>query len=217
MLEHLTQSVQHLLTAYGIAGVFMASIIEEVVAPIPSAGVVLLAGVLLVPPDATLLEASRHVVFAVMLPASLGITLGSLFPYYVARIGEEVAVNKCGKLLGVDWSLVKKAEQYFQKHHSPELLLFFVRCVPIIPSVIIGVFSGLVHMPVLRFVIFTFLGTLVRTFMLGLLGWSVRAAYVTYAEKINRAEDVVLVLIVAAMAVGFLWWRRASAAQRKHQ
>lgn len=216
MLDHLTASVQHLLTTYGIAGVFMASIIEEVVAPIPSAGVVLLAGVLLVPGDLSWLEASKYVVVAVMLPASLGITIGSLFPYYVARIGEEVAVNKCGKLLGVDWSLVKKAEQYFQKHHSPELLLFLVRCVPVIPSVIIGVFCGLVHMPVKRFVIFTFLGTLVRTFVLGLLGWSARAAYVTYAEKIGHVEDIVLVLFGIAMVAGFVWWRRKSAA-KKHQ
>ncbi len=217
MLDHLTQSVTHLLSAYGIAGVFLASIIEEVIAPIPSAGVVLLAGVLLVPADIPLLEAMRHVVVAVMLPASVGITIGSLFPYYVARIGEEVAVNKCGKLLGVDWSLVKKAEQYFQKHHSPEVLLFVVRCIPIIPSVIIGVFCGLVHMPVSRFVIFTFLGTLIRTFLLGLLGWSVRAAYVTYAEKIKTAEDAVLVVVGIAMVAGFLWWRHVSARNGKHE
>lgn len=217
MLDHLTQSVTGLLATYGIAGLFLACIIEEVIAPIPSAGVVLFAGVLLVPADATMLEAARFTALYVMLPASIGITLGSLFPYYVARIGEEVAVNKCGKLLGVDWSLVKKAEVYFKSHRSDEVLLFLVRCVPIIPSVIIGVFCGLVHMPVLRFVTFTFLGTLVRTFILGLVGWSARTAYLTYAEKIKTAEDVVLVVLGIAMVGGFLWWRRASARKRKHE
>jgi membrane protein DedA with SNARE-associated domain len=208
MFHHLTESITGLLHTYGILGVFLASILEEIIAPIPSAGVVLLAGVLLIPADATFVEAARHAALSVMLPASLGITLGSLFPYYVARIGGEVAVNKCGRLLGVDWAQVKKAERYFAGHKSDEILLFAVRCVPVIPSVIIGVFCGLVRVPVREFLFYSFLGSLIRTFILAMIGWAARSTYQTYVETIGRVEDIVLVatgLILIGVAV---WWIR---------
>lgn len=206
MLEGLTESVTGLLHTYGMPGVFMASILEEIIAPIPSAGVVLLAGVLLIPHDATFLEAARHAALLVMLPASLGITIGSLFPYYIARLGGEVAVNKCGKLLGVDWQLVKKAEQYFASHHSDEVLLFFVRCVPVIPSVIIGVFCGLVRLPVKEFLFYSFLGSLIRTFILAMIGWAVNTTYMEYVDQIGHVEDVILVLFGVAFIGIAAWW-----------
>lgn len=205
MLHELTELVGGLLHAYGTLGVLLASILEEIIAPIPSAGVVLLAGFLLIPNDATLVKALQAAAVYVMFPASIGITLGSLFPYYVARIGGEVAVNKCGKLLGVEWRLVKKAEAYFASHHSDELLLFVVRCVPIIPSVIIGVFCGLVRLPVREFLLYSFLGSLVRTFILALVGWGANSAYQTYANSISAAESVVL-LVIGIGVVGLIFW-----------
>lgn len=209
MFDSLTADVSELLQMYGALGVFLGSIIEEIIAPIPSTAVVLLGGFLLIPRDASFLEVVSATALKVMLPASIGISVGSLFPYYVARIGGKVAIDRFSKLLGVDWALVEKAQKYFENSKRDELLLFLVRAVPIIPSVIIGVFCGLVRIPVKEFLIWSFLGSLVRTFILGLIGWAAGSAYSQYAEQISGVENIVLVLSVLVM-IGFCLWLRRS-------
>ncbi|TSC80580.1 MAG: DedA family protein [Candidatus Peregrinibacteria bacterium Gr01-1014_25] len=206
MLEQLTATAGDLIHTYGVLGVFLASIVEEVIAPIPSAGVVLLAGFLLIPPEATWTAAAAAAAVNVMIPASIGLTVGSLFPYGVARIGGKLAVDKCGRLLGIDWSLVERAQARFTRSRSDELLLFGVRCVPVIPSVVIGVLCGLVRLPLPEFILFTFLGSLVRTFILALVGWSASAAYSAYAEQFSRGEDIVLGIIAIAIVAFALRW-----------
>ncbi len=206
MFTHLADSLLPLLQSYGAFGVLAGSIVEEIIAPIPSTVVILFGGFLLVPADATWIEAAGIVALKVMLPASVGMALGSLFPYYIARIGEKVAVDKFGKLLQVEWSTVEKAQAYFEGKKSESLLLFTVRAVPIIPSVVIAVFCGLIRMNVWKFIVYSFLGSLVRTFILGMVGWAVGSAYATYAKQISVAENAVLILSVLAACAGVVWF-----------
>lgn len=205
MFDSVTAHLTVLLENYGALGVFLGSIVEEIIAPIPSTAVILFGGFFLIPADATWLEAMRDIVWKVMLPASLGMSLGSLFPYYLARAGEEVAIKRFGKFLGVDPKMLEKAQKYFEGHKSDELLLFGVRAVPVIPSVVIGVFCGLVKIPVREFLIYSFLGSLVRTFILGMVGWGAGSAYNAYADKIGHVEDIVLYLCIAAFAAAGTW------------
>jgi membrane protein DedA with SNARE-associated domain len=141
MFSHLVTIIDPLVQQYGALGVFLGSIIEEVVAPIPSTIVVFSAGVLLAG-DLTGADAIRTVALSVMLPASAGIALGSLFPYYLARLGEEVLLHRWGKYLGLDATLVEKAKGWMQKTKRDEWLLFFARAVPVLPSVAISVTAG---------------------------------------------------------------------------
>lgn len=206
MFAHLATDLTPYLQQYGALGVFLASIIEEVIAPIPSTIVVLSSGFFLVPENATILEAAAHVALKVMLPASLGITLGSLFPYYLARLGEDIVIERFGKFLGINRQMLRDAEKWFSRGHTDEWILLFARTIPVVPSVVIGVFSGLFHIPLKEFLLYTFLGSLFRTFILGMLGWSVGRAYFEYADQLSFMENIVLVLIGAACVGGFLWW-----------
>lgn len=206
MFSFLADKLLPLLESYGAFGVLAGSLIEEVIAPIPSTVVILFGGFLLIPSDATVLEAAGQVALKVMLPASVGMAIGSLFPYFIARIGEKVAVEKFGALLQVDWKTVEKAQAYFEKNKSESLLLFIARAVPVIPSVVIAVFCGLIRMPVGKFVLWSFLGSLIRTFLLGMLGWAVGSAYDRYAHQISLMENAVLGITLLAAAAGAVWW-----------
>lgn len=64
------------------------------------------------------------------------------------------------------------------------------------PSVVITTFSGVVRVPVGTYLLYTFLGTLVRASILGILGWQLGALYHTYAPQIDHLEKVGLVLIL---------------------
>jgi membrane protein DedA with SNARE-associated domain len=206
MLTDLTHSVTPLLADYGGVGVFLASIMEEVIAPIPSTIVVFTAGVLL-PAGQASAEALTTIALQIMFPASLGIAIGSLFPYYLAKIGETVAVNRFGKLLGIEWSAIERAKKWTEKSKHDELLLLLARAIPILPSVAISVTCGLIQYPVKKFLVLSFLGSLPRTFFLGLLGWWGGAAYQQYAEQMSGIEKIVLVVLGAAAVVTYLLWR----------
>jgi membrane protein DedA with SNARE-associated domain len=170
MFEHLTASILPLLKAYGAFGVFFASIVEEVIAPIPSTVVVLTASFFMTK-GMSFGPALAVIFLKVMLPASLGISIGSLFPYYLARIGEKVAIDRFGKYLGVDWSMIEHAERWFKRRHTDEIAIFVTRAIPGLPSVLVALFCGLMRIPVAEFLLWSFLGNLVRTFVLGLIGW----------------------------------------------
>lgn len=206
MFSHLADTLLPWLELYGAWGVLAGSLVEEVIAPIPSTVVILFGGFLLIPADATVLQAMGQVAYKVMLPASVGMAVGSLFPYFIARIGEKVAVDRFGALLQVDWKTVEKAQAYFEKKQSESLLLFIARAVPVIPSVVIAVFCGLIRMPVGRFVLWSFLGSLVRTFILGMVGWAVGSAYERYAANIAIAENAILYGTALAAVCGAVWW-----------
>lgn len=209
MFSSLADALLPLLRDYGAFGVLFGSLIEEVIAPIPSTVVILFGGFLLIPQEATFVEAMFQVALKVMLPASAGMAIGSLFPYFIARIGEKVAVDRFGKLLQVDWAMVEKAQKYFEERNSDEWMLFIARAVPVIPSVVIAVFCGLIRMNVWSFVIISFFGSLIRTFILGLVGWAVGAAYAEYAHDISLVENIILVTVgVVTVGGAYIFWRK---------
>jgi membrane protein DedA with SNARE-associated domain len=202
MFAHLTHQLLPLLQEYGALGVFLASIIEEIIAPIPSTVVVLTASFFLTE-GLPASQALPIIILQIMLPASLGISIGSLFPYFLARIGEKVAIDRFGKFLGVSWKMVEDAERWFKKHHADEAAIFITRAIPGLPSVLVGLFCGLIRIPVHEFLIWSFLGSLVRTFSLGIIGWYAGKTYKVFASEIGMIENSV-VYIFAVLGLVFV-------------
>ncbi len=202
MFDHLTQSLLPLLQEYGALGVFLASIVEEIIAPIPSTVVVLTASFFMTK-GMPFEMALPTILLQIMLPASLGIAIGSLFPYYLARIGEKVAIDRFGRFLGVNWQMIDDAEKWFKKRHADEAAIFITRAIPGLPSVLVGIFCGLIRIPVHEFLIWSFLGSLVRTFALGMIAWSVGKTYRTFAQNLAFIENII-VYVCAVLGLAFV-------------
>lgn len=205
MFHSFIQYIEPILQTYGVFGMFLATLIEEIIAPIPSTLVVFTGGLLLLQG----LEGSEvvtTVIFKIMLPASLGMTIGSLFPYYLARLGEKVAIDRFGKYLGVNWGMVEKMQRWSEKSKSDELLIFLTRAIPGMPSLATSLLAGLARIPVFEFVLWSFLGCLPRTFLIGLAGWWGGTKYGVIAEWVSSMESGVLIIIVAVLASLGLGW-----------
>lgn len=200
LLVHLGPLLKH----YGALGLFGASIVEEVIAPIPSTLVVFTAG-LLMTKGLHGWTAVSVLVFQVMLPAAAGMTIGSLFPYYLARIGEKVAIERFGKYLGINWKTIEKVQAWTKKSHSDEFLIFASRAIPGMPSLAVSIIAGLARIPVKEFLFFSFLGALPRTFILGAAGWWGGRQASGAVELLNMAEGNVLIIILAVLASGLLY------------
>lgn len=192
---------------YGPLGIFLASIIEEIIAPIPSTIVIMgtsfifLKGVSISP------EAFLRLFINIVLPASLGVTIGSLFIYTITYFAGKPFLERWGKYLGVSWDDIERAEEKFENSHSDEIILFLVRAVPIVPSVAISAFCGFIRFNLKKYVIITLLGTVVRASILGFIGWQFGSLYQTAAKEISYLEEISLAVIILAIAAYFIYKR----------
>jgi membrane protein DedA with SNARE-associated domain len=205
MIEHLILFIQTHLLPLGGLGVFIASVIEEVLAPIPSAFVIFASGFLLVDGSVTLHSLLR-LVGVVAVPAALGIVLGSFFVYGVAYYAGKPVLTRWGKWLGLSWDDVEKIQRRFAETPFDEVSLFAVRAFPFIPSVVISAFCGLIRFPVRSYALFSFLGLVVRASVLGFVGWQIGTLYSRYAKFVTLFENVIFILIGISVLM-FIGWR----------
>lgn len=205
MIEIFVNYIQHHILVLGSWGVFLASVAEEILAPIPSAVVIFGSGFLLVS-GAINLENIFLLFLKVAVPASLGITVGSLFVYALVFWAGKPVLIKWGKWLGLSWDSIEKLHVKFSGTSFDEFSLFLARAFPIVPSVAISAFCGLVRLPIHSFVIYSFFGLLIRTMILGFVGWQVGKFYIHYAEIITIFENIILIALLVSV-ICFVIWR----------
>ncbi len=201
MISALIQQLELVVGKYGAIGVFLAALLEEIIAPIPSTLVAMFAGFFLVPAEYTWLQATTVAFFKVAIPMGIGITLGSLFFYAVAYFGGKPIIMRYGKWFGLSWGLIEKTEEKFIKGYTDEIILLSLRSLPFVPSVAISAFCGLVRYPIKTFIIFSFIGSVIRSVIMAIIGWQVHDAYISYAEIISRIETFVFIAIVITLTV----------------
>lgn len=209
MFESIFAFLQANVLPLGFFGVFLASIAEEVIAPIPSALVMMTAGFLFVSGPINLAHIGR-LVYYVGLPAGLGVAIGSLWIYGVAYWGGKAFLEKWGKYIGLYWSDVKRLKSKLEEKKSDEWAIVSARILPVVPSVAISAFCGFMRMRLWKYFILTFIGMFLRGVLMGFIGWQVGNVYMRYAEKFSKLEDKVLWVIIAATAIfiGYLFWNR---------
>lgn len=185
----------------------MASIIEEIIAPIPSTLVIMGSSFLILKGYPIAVDSIMRLLIYVVLPASAGVTLGSLFVYAIGYFLGSPFIKRWGKYMGVSWDDIEKAEGRFSQGQSDNLILFILRAVPVVPSVAISIFCGFIRYRLRDYITFTFMGSLVRGFVLGILGWQFGMLYLEISQQISFLEELVLLVLVIALGV-YLYWRK---------
>jgi len=199
----------------GVLSIFIGGIIEEIFVPIPSPLVSMAGGAFL------LNQSEGSILFAllkkVVLPFSLGATLGSYFVYLLAFFGGRFLIEKMEKYLGFNWQMVEKTKNKFIKGYQDELAIFMLRAIPVFPVSLVSGVCGIVRINWKEFTLFTFLGLMVRSLILGFLGWQAGEAYETMVHGIDRIENLVFILltIFGFAFLGFLYYKREKFFQNK--
>lgn len=200
MVEALVHFLQTSILPFGAIGVFLASVIEEVIAPIPSALVMTMSGFLFVTGPVSF-SSILALIFKVALPAALGVTLGSYVIYFAAKWGGKYIIEKWGKYLGLYWSDVEKLKSKLSGTKRDEWLIGIARIVPFVPSVAISAFCGILEMNIAKYFMITFIGVFLRGLVLGIIGWQAGNVYEKYAEKISSLEDWFLISTILALVI----------------
>lgn len=197
-----------LLKSAGGLGVFIGVILEAVFAPIPSPLVPLAAGAILIPAEANINEAILQSLTTIALWGALGATLGALIPYTIAYFGGRMIIEKYGGYFGFSWEEVEKIQKRLERMRYDEAILFICRFVPIIPLSPISLLFGAIRFNSAKFLTLTFVGAVPRYFILAMLGWYFKSAYMQLANLIGFYETLITALILCLIIAIILYARK---------
>lgn len=188
--------------------VFVASFIEEVIAPIPSPTVMVVAGSV-----AKMQEYSLIGLIPLAIIGALGKTIGALVVYFVVRIAGDFFLTRFGKFFNVTKEQVERFGDKLEKGYRDYFLLTFLRAIPIIPSVILSVGAGFLKISLPLFIFSTFVGTIIRDGMYlyaGYVGTSTVRSFIENTHHIESYIVLIAILVLIGIGIGLLYKKRSS-------
>src|SRR5215471_3012330 len=147
---------------------------------------------------------------------ALGCNIGSTVAYYVAAKGGRPAFERWGRYVLISTAELNRAEHFFARYGA--ITVFIGRLLPVVRT-FIAFPAGLARMPMVKFQIYTFLGSWPWCFGLAYIGMVLGARWdsdPTFRSLFHRFDAVIVALLVAAVA-WFVWvrWRERASASDK--
>ncbi len=208
MIEELVNYILELIRNTGSWGVVLGVFIESVLAPIPSPIIIMGAGFILLPGDFSFIQILPDLLLLITIPGAIATTIGSYIGYGIGYYGGKPLINKFEWLLGVSFEELEKGVSLLSKGPGDEATIFFFRALPIFPLSVFSAVAGLTRISWQKFTVFTFLGALVRVFVLGVIGWFMGNAYTMVAEQVELMEKIGTVILIGLIIIGFFYLYR---------
>lgn len=196
--------VTQIYQAVGYVGVAFWVALESVIIPIPAELVLPFAGFLV--GDGVAIEPLTGQAWSywlVVLAGTIGATVGALVAYAVGAWGGRPILERWGRYLGISAADLDRADAFFARHG--EAASFFGRMIPVIRS-LVSFAAGVARMPVGRFTLFTFLGSLPFTALLVFAGVQLGANWEEVGGILKRFEYAI-VAVLAVIALAWIWFR----------
>ena len=196
------------ISAGGYFGIVVLMAIESACIPLPSEIIMPFAGYLVSIGQLTLIGAATA--------GALGCNIGSTVAYYVATKGGRPAFERWGRYVLISTAELDRAEDFFARYGA--ITVFIGRLLPVVRT-FIAFPAGLARMPMVKFQIYTFLGSWPWCFGLAYIGMVLGARWdsdPTFRSLFHRFDAVIVALLVAAVA-WFVWvrWRERAGASDK--
>ena len=189
MIGSLSIMIIHLIQSAGYGGVFLLMTLESALLPIPSEVTMPFAGYLA--------QTGALSLPIVVLVGALGNLTGSLIAYAVGYFLEERVIlsfiKRYGKLILLSSDEYLRAVSWYKKYGSS--ITFFSRLLPAVRT-FISLPAGLAEMNVWKFSIYTFLGSVLWSFVLAYIGYYLGAHWDAIAPVYNTFQLFVIVAVV---------------------
>src|SRR3984957_11732332 len=188
------------ISAAGYFGVVILMAIESACIPLPSEVIMPFAGYLVSIGQFNLVLAATA--------GALGCNLGSTIAYYVAAKGGRTAIERWGSYILISPHELHRADLFFARYGA--VTVFVGRLLPVVRT-FIAFPAGLARMPMLKFQIYTFLGSWPWCFALAYVGYRLGARWNSDPElrKLFHDFDAVIAAVLIAGFAWFVWsrWR----------
>lgn len=177
---------------------FFGSFLEEVIAPIPSSGVLLATGTL-----AAAQGLSTVALLPLILLATLGKTIGAVIIFVVAKKLGSRFIDRFGRFFGVRNDDITSFGERHLSGRNQFWSLLILRMLPIFPSAILSVGCGMLRINTKVYVTTTILGTIIRDsffLLIGFTGLEILHAIASYSTKIESyVQFFILVTVLVLM------------------
>lgn len=204
MLEHiislLASWVVAVISAGGYLGIVALMAIESACIPLPSEIIMPFAGYLV--------SLGRFSLIGAATAGALGCNLGSTIAYVVAAKGGRKVIERWGAYVLIRPVELDRAEKFFARYGA--VTVFVGRLLPVIRT-FISFPAGLARMPMLKFQIYSFVGSWPWCFALAYVGMVLGARWDSdpTLRRLFHEFDVVIVAVLIVGVAWFVWsrWR----------
>lgn len=190
-------SIVDIVSQGGYLGIFLLMLAENVFPPIPSELIMPLAGFVAA-------RGELNIVL-VILAGTAGSVVGALPWYYAgALFGKERLKRiaaKHGRWLTMSPADIENASRWFERHDAAAV--FFGRLIPAIRT-LISVPAGGVKMPMLPFLLYSTIGSLIWTCLLAWTGYLLQSQYEVIQHYVDPVSKAVVYTVIAVYLYRFI-------------
>jgi membrane protein DedA with SNARE-associated domain len=185
--------IMSVISTMGYGGIVLLMAIESACIPLPSEIIMPFAGFLVFKGEMTL----WWVAFA----GAVGCVVGSIPAYYVGMFGGRPLAEKYGKYVLISKKDLDMADRWFDKHG--DIIIFIARLLPAVRT-FIAFPAGVAKMNMSKFIIYTFVGSLIWCWVLAYAGMKFGEHWVDLKVYFHQFHYV----IIAAGVVFLVWYVR---------
>ena len=189
------------LTSLGYFGIVLLMAIESACIPLPSEVIMPFSGFLVAKGTFTLWGAA--------LAGAVGCTIGSAVAYVVGALGGRRLALKYGKFVLLSAHDIDVADRWFDRFG--EATVFFARLMPLVRT-FISLPAGIARMPFVRFLAYSFVGSLIWSAFLAYIGLQLGAHW-DQLKPIFRKFDLLFAAAVVLL-IAFYIYRHVRPAAR---
>lgn len=185
----------------------LGGFVEQIIVPIPSPIITMAGGAFLVEHSPFSFQKIWEIFTRVSLPYSLAATIGTSLVFLITFYGGKPLIDKFGKYIGISWKLIEKVRADFQKSIRDEVFILISCSIPVVPVSLISAFCGGFRVKPVKFYPLVFLALLIRSTILGFVGFQMGEAFLDLAHGLDKIESL-LTVIGAGLILGFLFLKR---------
>lgn len=198
-----------IMNKWGYFGTFFLIMIENIFPPIPSELILTFSGFMTIETSMT--------IFGVIIAATIGSMLGAIILYYLGRILKKdnlikIVTSKYGRLLRVKPNDIESANKWFETKGN--LTVFFCRFIPIVRS-LISIPAGMSEMPMIKFLSYTLVGSLIWNTALIYVGAFAGDKKDQILLLIDKASTIILITLIIAFVVFVIWFYKRKTSVKK--
>ena len=211
----ITETITSWIGDYGLYGVFVLMLVDAVF-PAASELVMVYGGALSAGAfsgaSVTLfggqIDSGLEAFFAVALAGTIGYTIGAIVGWAIGLYGGRPVLERHGRWLHVTSAKLERWDRWFEKYG--DATVFVSRLVPVVRS-FSSIPAGIAEMPILRYIVLTFLGSAIWCFALAGIGYAIGANWERFHDSFRFLDYVIVAAIVGGVAfVAYRAWKRRS-------
>jgi membrane protein DedA with SNARE-associated domain len=211
----ITDALTSAVGDYGLYAVFLLMLVDAVL-PAASEAVMLYAGAVAagafpgqhVTVFGVEIHSTAGAYLAIVLAGALGYTVGCVIGWAIGFFGGRPYLERHGRWLHVTPERLDRAESWFARYG--DATAFLGRMVPVVRS-FISIPAGIAEMPLARYTVLSFLGTLPWCFGFAGAGLALGSSWQRFQDSWRYADyAVVAALVAGALYLAFRLYRRRS-------